>query len=190
MTDPLDTIEAEASETVVHADVCVDGRLLASYHDSLTRLANHDPDGMLEADGLETLAEEVQRLQAHVKARTHRYTFACIDRTEREQLADLHPPKSKKHQDWDPEGFEPALTAASLVEVDGQPTSRTRESLVDHFDKLRRTLPPGENGWGLIWNAVVQANGTGTQVPPTVSGIVDRFLSGLNSTTQQEQESR
>lgn len=189
--DPLDTIEAEASATVVGASVCLDGRLLAEYHDALSRLANHDADGMLEADdGLETLAEEVERLQTEVKERTHRYTFACIDRREREQLADAHPPKSKKHQDWDPEGFEPAMAAASLVEVDGQPTSRTVESLTDHFDKLRRTLPPGEHGWGIIWNAVVMANGQGTQVPPTVSGIVDRFISGLNSTTQPDEASR
>lgn len=191
MTDPLDTIEAEQSATVVHAEVCVDGALLAAYHDALARLAGHNADGMLEADDdLEALAEQVTGLQQQVKDRTHRYTFACIDRTEREQLADRHPPKSKKHQDWNPEGFEPAMAAASLVEVDGQPTSRTADSLVDHFDRLRRTMPPGEHGWGVIWDAVVRANGTGTQVPPTVSGIVDRFISGLNSTSRQDEASR
>ena len=189
--DPLAAIEAEASETVVHADVCVDGRLLADYRDVLEHYQRYNEPGMLSPPkDAEQLSERVKLLHARVKERTHRYTFACIDRLEREELADQHPPtKKQKDSPYDPSGFEPALAARSLVEVDEKPVEQDTERLESHFHKLRKELPPGQHGWGLIWDAVLAANGEGTQVPKSVSGIVDRLVSELNSTTPPDTES-
>lgn len=191
--DPLAAIEAEASETVVHADVCVDGRLLAEYRDILEHYQRYSDPGMLSpSKDAEQLADQVRQLHARVKERTHRYTFACIDRLEREELADKYPPTKKQKQadaGYDPAGFEPALAARSLVEIDGKPVEHEAERLESHFVKLRTDMPPGQHGWGVIWDAVLSANGEGTQIPKSVSGIVDRLVSELNSTTPQDTES-
>lgn len=192
--DPLSRIEQEASPTVVHADVCADGRLLAEYRDVLASYQQYgSPDMLAPPKDAEQLADRVRDLHEQVQARTHRYTFACIDRADREALADKHPPtKKQKEQDAyaDPAGFEPALAAASLVEVDGEPVGRDLDDVEDHFVRLRREMPPGEHGWGVIWQAVLSANGEGTQVPKSVSGIVDRLVSELNSTTPPRTASR
>ena len=191
--DPLAAIEAEASETVAHCEVCVDGRLLADYRDILEQYQRYNEPGMLsEPKDAEQLSEQVRALHVKVKERTHRYTFACIDRAEREELADKHPPTKKQKQSdagYDPAGFEPALAARSLVEVDGQPVDHDVDRLEVHFVKLRKELPPGQYGWGVIWDAVLSANGEGTQIPKSVSGIVDRLVSELNSTTPPDTES-
>lgn len=181
----LDRIEAEASETVAHADICVDGRLLADYAELRERL-------MAPGGDKAELTGRFAVLHAEVEAKTHRYTFRCLDRIERERLKDQHPPTDVQKQrrwDYDPHGYEPALAAASLVTIDGEPVEDPPERVVGHFKMLYRTLPEGQQGWGLIAAALASSNVEGTQVPFSVRAIGDRLVSALNSTTQRDTES-
>lgn len=195
MSSPLDTIESEASPTVAHAEVCVDGRLLADYLDIRNRMETHAADRpkMLADDTLDQLTSRFEQLHRQVIERTHRYTFRCIERDERERLKDAHPPNDKqKHLGWDtdPHGFEPALAARAVVEIDGEPVNEPVERLEAHFEQLERDLPEGRNGWGVIAQALNDANYEGTQVPKSVRAIGDRFVSGLNSISADATESR
>jgi hypothetical protein len=189
----LDRIEAESSETVVHAEVCVDGRLLGDYLDVRTRLQGlKQSTTMMHDEQLQELTGEFRRLHGLVTDRTHRYTFRCLDRLEREKLKDRCPPTEKQKKlrfEYDPSKFEPQLAARCLVQVDGEDVDDAVERLEEHFRQLWRTLPEGPNGWGVVSKALADVNYEGTQVPPTVRGIGDQLISALNLTMQPDEAS-
>jgi hypothetical protein len=184
----LDQVEAEASETVVHAEVCVDGRLLGDYLHLRRELQGESKSGPPGPDRVEELSSRFVDLHQKVNERTHTYTFRCMDRVERERLKDRHPPtqqQKKKMLEWNPATFEPALAAVTLVEIDGVPVDEPEGRLEEHFRRLWSSMPEGEHGWGVIGRALAEANYEGTQVPLSVRAIGDRFVSTLSLTMQQ-----
>ena len=183
----LEQVEAEASETVVHAQVCVDGRLLGDYLQAREQLARLDQRTVGD-EATQELSERFADLHRRVAERTHVYTFGCMPRLDRERLKDRFPPtasQKKSGLDADPAKFEPALAAATLVEIDGVAVEDDVERREEHFRRLWDALPEGDFGWGVIGRALGQANYEGTQVPLSVRVIGDRFVSALNSTMRR-----
>lgn len=195
----LDKVEAEAKPTVAHADVCVDGELLADYLDvreqmGRQRVAEHGQTAMMEDSAeLKAITDRFRALHEQVKAMTHRYTFRCVPRQDREKLKDKHPPtqkQAKKGHEYNPEGYEPALAAAALTAIDGETVDDELERKLGHFRKLYADLPEGRWGWGTIVKALEASNYEGTQVPKSVRDIGDQTVSALNSITAAAGESR
>lgn len=185
---------AEATTERVPVDVCFDRDLLAQYHTAVEELADAkrtEPKMLNDPEQVRELAQRVVDLNTQLREKTRRLWFAKISRTRWRELKDAHPASKEKQDklraqlkelrevdskaytdvtvDWD--AFSVAATAEAAVD----PTMSLDDAIW-----LHEFLPDGE--WTRVWEAVLQVNEQGTQIPKSWSGIVDRLASELNST--------
>lgn len=203
MTNDLDQWLDEATPDEVTVRVPLNRRLVAEYRRISDELleTRAETSGQSTLDGgddrMVELSEQLVAVQAEVDASARPFTFRCIEREQRRQLAADHPASDvqRKEQEAanrdlrpedrvqvsamvDPETYLPALMAASC----SQPGMSVEQAV-----KLREFLP--DEAWNELAGAVHQVNIEGTSIPKYERSIAAMLRSALNSTTPQTEAS-
>ncbi len=188
MTDAFAQWRQTATPVREPADVCFDREALQQLHEALEAFGSlkQSAAGMLDTpEKLQAQAERVKELDATVQAATRRLWFTKIPSGEWRAIEEQHPATDAQReldpkQTIDPDTFEPAIVSACCADPG---------LTVDEATWLRDFLPIDE--WEqTVLAAVHKANKAGSSVPKGVSGIADRLISELRSTTPPSEGSR
>jgi hypothetical protein len=197
MTDVEEWL-AEATEERIPVEVCLDRELLSRYVEAARRLADDQETtaGMMtQPHDIKALADEVVALNRRVDEKTRRFVFTNIsideweslkrsckasedvqelNRKRFEELRETNPWLASQVSDFDLDHEKFSVLAVTRCCVEPSMTSSQAE-------RLKAKLPRGE--WSRVFAACKKANSEGTEVPKSLSGIVEKLASGLSSIT-------